>query len=483
MERLPPPAAAFVVFTAAAAVLVLEILAARLMAPYVGVSLNTYTGIIGTVLAGIAAGTWAGGRAADALPPRQLLGPVLAVGGVLALASPPLMTVLGKQVQGSSLIAIVALSGATVFLPAFVLSAVTPIVVKMQLHDLSTTGRVVGRLSAWATAGALVGTYGTGFVLSAHLHTRVIVSGIGVLLIVVGGIAWWRLARGIAPIAAALVLVLAIGAAAAGASVKGPCRVESAYFCIRVLSGPPGTPDRLLMLDNLAHSWVDLRNPRELGLAYVRVLASAVDAIAPSGEPVATLHIGGGAFTLPRYIDSTRPGSSNTVIEIDPAVVDTAKTDFGLRETPSIDARVGDARVLARDERPGSFDFVIGDAFSGRSVPWHLTTREFLEELRGLLRPGGVYLMNVIDPQFEFARAEAKTLRQVFRHVALLRMPGATNYILVASNRAFDAGAIAGRAGERDTPVVAVTGDALDRLIGAAEVLDDDFAPVDQLLN
>ena len=156
----------------------------------------------------------------------------------------------------------------------------------------------------------------------------------------------------------------------------------------------------------------------------MRVLASAVDSIAPKGEAVATLHVGGGAFTLPRYIDSTRPGSNNTVIEIDPAVVDTAKTDFGLRETPSIDAKVGDARVLARDERPRSFDFVIGDAFSGRSVPWHLTTREFLEDLRGLLRPGGAYLMNVIDPQFEFARAEAKTLRQVFRHVALLRMPG-----------------------------------------------------------
>ena len=74
----------------------LEILAARLMAPYVGVSLNTYTGIIGTVLAGISAGTWAGGRAADRFEPRFLLGPILIAGGLLAIATAPLVTFLAS---------------------------------------------------------------------------------------------------------------------------------------------------------------------------------------------------------------------------------------------------------------------------------------------------------------------------------------------------------------------------------------------------
>jgi hypothetical protein len=192
---VPAAAAALIVFLAAAAVLVLEILAARLMAPYVGVSLNTYTGIIGTALAGIAAGAWMGGRAVDRIAPRRLLGPILIVGGLLALSTAPLVTLLGEHVNGRSMEAIIALSGPTVFLPAFVLSTVTPIVVKMQLHDLSATGRVVGRMSAFATAGALVGTYGTGFVLAARFPNRTIIACIGAILIVLGLAVWGRLTR------------------------------------------------------------------------------------------------------------------------------------------------------------------------------------------------------------------------------------------------------------------------------------------------
>ncbi len=84
------------VFFTSAAVLVLEILAGRLLAPYVGVTLETYTAIIGTVLAGIAGGTWAGGWAADRVEPRSLLGPLLVGGGVLSLATVPLTRSLGS---------------------------------------------------------------------------------------------------------------------------------------------------------------------------------------------------------------------------------------------------------------------------------------------------------------------------------------------------------------------------------------------------
>src|SRR4051794_35764814 len=96
IRAVRPAAAATVVFLAAAAVLMLEILAVRLMAPYVGVSLNTYTGIIGTVLAGISAGAFVGGWAADRTPPQKLLGPILVAGGVLALTTAPLTTALGS---------------------------------------------------------------------------------------------------------------------------------------------------------------------------------------------------------------------------------------------------------------------------------------------------------------------------------------------------------------------------------------------------
>ena len=134
-----PRAAAVLVFCASAAVLVLEILAGRLVAPYVGESLETYTGIIGTVLAGIALGSATGGRLSDHYDPRHLVGPTLVLGGALAWLSLPIVAVLGPGV-GEGPTAIVVLSVAAFFLPAAVLSAVSPMAAKLRLADLAETG-------------------------------------------------------------------------------------------------------------------------------------------------------------------------------------------------------------------------------------------------------------------------------------------------------------------------------------------------------
>src|SRR5206468_8923443 len=121
-----------------------------------------------------------------------------------------------------------------------------------------------------------------------------------------------------------------------------------------------------------------------------------------------------------------------------PAVLDLSRSL--VRGVRGLQARVGDARVTLREVAHGSRDLVVGDAFSGPAVPWHLTTREFLEEIRLALRPGGVYAMNVIDfPPDRFARAEVATIRSVLPNVAILAYPGAAaglaggNFVLVAS--------------------------------------------------
>ncbi len=478
LAEVRPAAAAIVVFLAAAAVLVLEILAVRVMAPYVGVSLNTFTGIIGTVLAGIAAGAWIGGWAADRVAPQKLLGPILIAGGLLALVAAPLATVLGEEIQSDTLKAIVALSVATVFLPAFVLSGVTPIVVKMQLQSLNVTGRVVGRMSAFGTAGALVGTFGTGFFLTERFPTRTILAGVGGILIATGIVLSWRLMGPVRPagIVAAAVAILAAGGAAA--SVHGPCKLESAYSCIEVRSHPGG--GRVLILNAVTNGHADLGNPKRLMFEYARVIGAVVDTLGERGKPIAALHIGGGAFALPRYIAATRQGSANTVMEIDPALIDTARQDFGLDEIPDLRIEVGDARLLVGREAPGSYDVVIGDAFSGLSVPWQLTTKEFLAEVQRLLKPRGMYLMNLIDQGDEFVRAEAATFRRQFEYVALYDLGG--NHILVGSNMPLDRAAVTDRLAMHRVPVHAVSGDDLERIIGDAPVLEDDFAPVDQLL-
>ena len=143
-HRLGLPLASLLAFLSAGCVLVLEIAAGRLMAPYVGVSLTTYTGIIGVILAGIAIGAWVGGRAADLYGPVGLLGPTFILGGLGAMASVPLVDALGAAGLGTGVGAIVLLAAIGFGLPATTLSAIAPMVVRATIVDVATSG-VAGR--------------------------------------------------------------------------------------------------------------------------------------------------------------------------------------------------------------------------------------------------------------------------------------------------------------------------------------------------
>jgi SAM-dependent methyltransferase len=302
-------------------------------------------------------------------------------------------------------------------------------VVKLQLHHLSSTGGIVGRLSGISTAGALVGTFVTGFVLVATTPTRTIIDVIGIALVVLGLVLTVGLWRRHLPVMA-LIVVLAAGGFTWGVTSTEPCQVESAYYCMRVEHDPFRASGRILWLDDVRHSYVDLADPEHLEFDYSRSFADAVNTAFPAGRPLDALHIGGGGFTFPRYLAATRPGSRSTVLEIDPAVLDLGRDELGLRTSRALQVRIGDARLGIRDEPDDSRDLVVGDAFGSLSVPWHLTTREFLGEVDRVLRPGGVYVQNVIDyPSFRFARAArdvARALRVRRRGCAPvgLRRPG-----------------------------------------------------------
>src|SRR5688500_13008570 len=181
--RLSRGVVAATVFGAAAAVLTLEILAVRLLAPYVGLTIETYTAIIGVALAGIAAGAATGGRLADRVPPQALIPALLAGGGVLAMLAVPIVEWLGDE-AGSARAAGARPRGASALgRPAAVLSGVTPAAARLRGDDLEHTGAEVGRVSAWATAGALTGTFATGFVLVPLLSTRTSVIVVGALCV------------------------------------------------------------------------------------------------------------------------------------------------------------------------------------------------------------------------------------------------------------------------------------------------------------
>jgi spermidine synthase len=494
---LPGAFAATIVFVAAAAVLVLETLALRLIAPYVGVTLQTNTAVIGAALMAIAIGAWAGGRAADRTAnPARLLGPLLLVGACLTLLTLPVVRYVGQATQGTGdASATLLLAMAAVILPAGLLSSVAPIVAKLQLRDLHDTGTIVGQLSGIGTLGGIVATFATGFILVAAFRTSTILLGTGVVVAFVGGLVLWydrqrqgppdRAGAGRLPGAALALLPVSILLVAVA---PNPCQQETEYHCARVVADPDRPTGRTLELDTLRHSYVDLADPAYLEFEYTRALAAVADSIRPASVPLQALHIGGGGFSMPRYLAASRPGSHGTVLEIDGGVVELGRQELGVNDIPGLTIRVGDARTGLREQPAGRYDLAIGDAFGGLAVPWHLTTRQVAEQVRSVLTDDGVYAVNVIDYQPDrFARAEIATLKAVFPHVILLGAPitvvgtGGGNHILVASRRPLPVAAIQAALATRGPWVVADEATTTS-YAGAAEVLTDQHAPVDQLI-
>jgi hypothetical protein len=272
--------------------------------------------------------------------------------------------------------------------------------------------------------------------------------------------------------------VLVVSLVGAGA-IDGPCQMQTAYYCVAVTQDDARPDGRVLVLDDLNHSYVDLTDPTHLEFWYVGRIAAAVDAFAPPGA-IDMVSLGGGALTLPRWVRATRPGSEQTVLEIDPELVGFVEHELGYQPGPDIAVVTGDGRVSLRDVPDDSVDVLIGDAFGSRSVPWHLATQEFAEEVARVLRPGGIYVLNVIDgPPEAFLRAEAATIRTVFEHVHVLRGPGLldgwiANSVVIAGDDPLDPAAWGPDGGELVTD--------LDAYLLGALVLTDDFAPVDQLI-
>jgi SAM-dependent methyltransferase len=491
-RRLSPFMAAVLAFVAAASVLVLEIAAGRLLAPYVGVSLTTYTGIIGVILAGIALGAWLGGRAADAFGPLPLIGPSFILGGSSAIASVPIVGSIGGAGLGDGLGAIVLLATTGFVIPAAVLSAIAPMLVRGTLTDVASSGSIVGRLSAIGTVGAITGTFLTGFVLLGLVPTRILIVSTGFGLVVVGAVltAWLRhRSRRVMPV----LIVAVLFAGGLAIAIPSPCAAESAYYCIAIRTDPSRPDVRVLVLDDLTHAAVDLRDPTNLEFGYLRRFADATGSLRTDfGPGLEVLHIGGGGFTFPRYLDALHPEARQVVLELDPRILEIAIEELGYEPSDRIDVRLGDARQSIQALPADSFDIVFGDAFGGLAVPWHLTTTAFLDEVSRVLRPGGAYVANLIDyPPLAFFRAEAATAATRFPFVSIISsqatIEGLTggNLVLVASETPLDAATVQAAIARWDEtgPTGVLTERAeVEAFIGKTVILTDDFAPVDQLL-
>ena len=491
IRPLPGWLAIVLVAGTSAAVLVLEILAGRLLAPYVGVSLETYTGIIGTILAGIAFGAWAGGYLADRIDPRRLLPVLLMLGGALAITTIPVVRVIGNGSSGGGGLMILILA-AFGFLPAAtVLSAAPPAVIKLQLRDLAQTGATVGQLSAWSTAGAIFGTFFTGFVLVATAGVATLIVATGLLLLASGvALAFFAGSVTASPQQQVTELMGISGLAAMSifgtVAIESPCEIQTSYYCLSVVEEADDPTRTILVLDDLRHSYVDVDDPSVLAFWYVRRMVDAIE-LAPAANDI--VYLGGGALTIPRYVRDSAPGTNQIVFEIDGDLIDVVENQMGLdRNAPEpIQIVIGDARLALDDVADDSADIVIGDAFGSRSVPFHLATEEFIGDIARVLRPGGTYAVNIIDGgEQRFLAAEAATIARVFDHVVVIRGEAIAagrrgNAVIIASDTPIDAVALdALRIANNDPGEV--VGD-FAAFVDGATILTDDFAPVDQLIN
>jgi len=612
-----------IVFMASCCTMVLELVAGRILAPFIGVSLYTWTSIIGVCLAGISAGNFIGGVLADKAGSRRTLGLILLGGGLFSLIILPLaaldLTSLipkdGPLARDIWLVVRIVIVTAFLFLPpTLILGMVSPIVIKLALTDLRQTGSIAGKIYAFSTVGSIVGTFLTGFYLVSAFGTRAIILGVAVILIGMafvfgelfsaandyfgGGSSASSSASSsgdrtesrsddlkaasqivLTPIALGLLLVIVLtvgyarlddailnrilfglgvgalvalflysilvarqistgldaggrqrvwqttGATAGTLMIAGifatvfwinpafafgqtrpdalasVCYKETNYFCIKVVDVDPSVDPhnvRELVLDHLIHSYNSLTDPTYLKYGYIKVYADMIEYVSQKYPKYSAFFIGGGGYTLPRQMETVRPDARIVVAEIDPGVTQTNFERLGVDPNTRIITVNADAReVVDQYQRAGDkFDLVFGDAFNDLQIPYHLTTKEFAQKVRSMLKDDGLYLALVIDKLRGglFIPAYTRTVQEVFPYVYILndapswQSPFPNTYLVAASASPIDIDrikAIKTGQGPNGGPLVQIMPqETMTEWLQSTPniVLTDDYSPADNLV-
>ena len=489
---------ALTIFLSSAFLMVLEITAGRLLAPYIGVSLYSWTSIIGVVLAGLSLGNWIGGAWADRGGNERSVGLTLGAGGIFSLAILLFLSILAPVIQASTL-DLLSVSFlyvlALFFIPSALLGIVTPLLTTMALRLDARTGHIVGRLHALAALGSIVGTFLTGYWLVQYFGTRNIVLGTAASMFLLAAPFLWRAPRRLPAIILIATACLLAGVTYTRQGMSNPCDRESNYFCIRVVDESGRAPfgqARALVLDHLIHGISHDSEPGMLIPAYMHLMDELV--LEHFGgrrlEGLDFFFAGGGSYTQPRAVRALYPDARVTVAELDPAVTQTAIERLFL-DPGTMRIFHGDARMVLHRLGQERFDVIVGDVFHDIAIPYHLVTREYAGLLRSRLKPGGLYTLNVVDafPDPVLVKSLLKTLATEFEHVnvwmeSLPQRPERVTFVISASNTHAVPDSLQAQRGfervwYRVTEPLRTTGTAMS----AVPVLTDDAVPVERLIS
>jgi len=486
--------------------MVMEIVAGRIMAPFLGVSLYTWTSIIGVVMLGISLGNYLGGRVADKHGNSELLGMSFLFSGFSVLT-----IVIFSNAAGQFFITdVVPLPLATLFfslliffLPSVMLSFITPIVIKLNLKNLGETGITVGRIYSFSALGSILGTFATGYFFIQWFGVRFIIMGVSVVLITIGALMTGPFIKSEGKrlfIVFFLIFVYSL-------ILPNKCDVESNYYCIYSTEFQLENGHRAvaLQLDHLVHGYFSGEEKNFLGYGYEGVYALAAEYFSEKKEPK-FLMLGGGAYVLPRLLEENYPHASVEVAEIDKAVTEYNYNNLQLSRDTKIHTYNQDARIfLQKASNVQKYDVIFADVFNDLSIPYHLTTDEFNALVKSTLRNDGIYAVNIIDDYNlgSFLVSYIHTLKNNFEYIYLA--PLNTNvydiqrrytYVVLASNVPVDerkwsvsydellGKGILDEEDDRKAVLNLVSGKELDEFIDGKKVvfLTDDYAPVDNML-
>ncbi len=485
-------------FFAGFALMVIELLAVRIMAPLVGASVFTWTSAIGTTLLGLTIGSYAGGRIADTFPQKSTLG-ISFLASSLSVALIPISLYAASGILGAYrgiFFLNLLLSFALFFIPALVLGTIQPIIVKLYSKNLNTLGEEYGLLSSLWSAGSILGVFLTGFYLVSYFGILSIVYGVAATLFALGAVFFYQnkneRTRGVNTFFNILILAFIFSVVSYNVLLsfrKDSALYEknSAYYHIKVMDAPFGQAglSRFLFLDADAHSIEPKTGKKSLLYTDIYPIFGAMK------DTIRAIHvIGGGAYTLPKEFSRYYTGASVSVSEIDPDVTKTAERYFGL-DSSVISTDHNDPRYSFRLSS-SSYDLIFGDAYNSFiSVPGHLLTYEFNELVKKRLNKDGVYALNMISAtqgkESLLFQSAYKTFVKTFPNTIVIAFSSdpfvVQNIILVGSisskpidrasaSRALDAARIAAR----------IVPEEELRLQKDGVFLTDNFAPVENLM-
>jgi len=409
-----------VVFITGACVLIIEIVALRILAPYFGNTIYSVSSVIGVVLAALGIGYFFGGKLADKYPSQKLFYTIIFLSGLsvllLQITKLFLLPVFGFKLP----ITIGPLVSALILfvVPAALLGTLSPFAIKLQKKKEQRTGigSLSGKVFFWSTFGSIFGSLASGFFLIPTFGINEIVIGVGVLLILIGvaGLSFLGRLNTIFILIATTATLITITVSALlkpeATFVKDGIYEQITIFDVEYRAKSA----RFLNLDN-SNSAAMFINSSELVFDYTKYF---VVAEIFSDEIENVLAIGGGAYSVPKAVLKKYPDASVDVSEIEPSLFGLAKKYFRLVDSPRLINYVKDGRRFLYDTDK-EYDLIFSDVYySLYSIPTHMTTREFFELAKSKLSDDGVFIANLIgaiSPQpHSLFFSEAKTFRSVF---------------------------------------------------------------------